>query len=176
MKDRIVAFLRAVNVAGHGVIRTRDLELAFSRAGCQEVKSFIQSGNIVFSGDPKRLASEIFRELEICLKGKPVVIFRPLSALRQLVRESPLAGIREDKDTKVYVSFLAGRAKSSPGLPLTCAKDGLEVVGIHGMDVFVISRRVQGRFGFPNILVEKEFGVPATTRNLNTVRRIVEKF
>jgi len=36
-----------------------------------------------------------------------------------------------------------------------------------------VSRRVKGRYGFPNNLIEKELGVAATTRNWNTVRKIL---
>ena len=36
-----------------------------------------------------------------------------------------------------------------------------------------MSRRVKGRYGFPNNLIEKELGVAATTRNWNTVRKIL---
>jgi uncharacterized protein (DUF1697 family) len=53
-------------------------------------------------------------------------------------------------------------------------KDGLEVVAVKGLEAFVVSRRVKGRSGFPNLLVEKELGVPATTRNMTTVGKMAE--
>ncbi len=43
-----VAFLRAINVAGHAVVNMTDLRDAFAAAACGNVRSLIQSGNVVF--------------------------------------------------------------------------------------------------------------------------------
>ena len=43
-----VAFLRAVNVAGHAIVKKDDLRDAFAGAGCKNARTFIQSGNVVF--------------------------------------------------------------------------------------------------------------------------------
>ena len=48
-----VAFLRAINVGGHGVIRMDDLRAAFERAGGRDVRTFIQSGNVLFAASPR---------------------------------------------------------------------------------------------------------------------------
>ena len=41
-------------------------------------------------------------------------------------------------------------------------------------NVFTVGFNVKGRYGFPNVFIEKEFGVPATTRNWNTILRILK--
>jgi uncharacterized protein (DUF1697 family) len=51
MKHRHVAFLRAINVAGHAIVRMADLRQAFADAGCRNVRTYIQSGNVVFVVD-----------------------------------------------------------------------------------------------------------------------------
>ena len=44
-----VGFLRAINVAGHATVRKDALKQAFVAAGCKDVRTFIQSGNVLFS-------------------------------------------------------------------------------------------------------------------------------
>ena len=52
--------------------------------------------------------------------------------------------------------------------------ENLEVFEIKDRTAFVVSRRKKnGWFGFPNAFVEKQLGVPGTTRNWNTVNKIV---
>src|SRR5436853_71099 len=43
-----VAFLRAINVAGHAIVKMEDLRKAFAAGGCRTVRTYIQSGNVVF--------------------------------------------------------------------------------------------------------------------------------
>ena len=43
-----VAFLRGINVDGRGVLKMQDLARMFASAGCERVKTYIQSGNVVF--------------------------------------------------------------------------------------------------------------------------------
>ena len=46
--DRHVAFIRAINVAGHAVVKMDRVRDAFAAAGCRNVRSYIQSGNVLF--------------------------------------------------------------------------------------------------------------------------------
>ena len=171
------AFLRAVNVAGHAVVRMEDLRRAFEEAGCREVRTVIQSGNVLFAA-PERgldaLKGRIRHNLEMLLGSTPVAIYRTADELRILAASDPFGGAEAGPDVKLYVALLAEPPKKHPVLPLVVAKEGLEVVGFVGLDAFIVSRRVKGRFGFPNLLVEKALGVEATTRNWNTVLKIAK--
>ena len=60
-------------------------------------------------------------------------------------------------------------------LPLVDSKEALEVVAVADLEVFVVSRQKKnGFYGFPNAFVEKTLGVPATSRNWSTVKKLVE--
>ena len=171
-----VAFLRAVNVAGHASVRMTDLRSAFERAGCASVRTYIQSGNVLFDAPNAELPALLprLRQSVNRLAGGPTtVVFRARRELASLVRAAPFLSYEDESDVKLYVAFLAGRPRSTPELPLHLPSDGLEAFALRGHDVLLVSRRVRGRFGFPNSFVEKEFGVPATTRNWNTVTKLV---
>jgi uncharacterized protein (DUF1697 family) len=175
---RYVAFLRAINVAGHATVNMADLKRAFAAAGCDAVETCIQSGNVIFesSGTTKpALFAKIDRELRRLLGGEPVVIARTARELTQLEQRSPFTAATPDRDSKSYVVFLARKSADRPTFPVRLPKEGLEAIGMTDREVFVVSRRKKnGFYGFPNAFIEKELGVQATTRNWSTVARIVE--
>lgn len=73
--------------------------------------------------------------------------------------------------------FLAQRPRSWPAFPFERPQEALTALGHDRNDVFVISRKKpNGFFGIPNVFVEEELGVRATTRNWSTITRIVERF
>jgi uncharacterized protein (DUF1697 family) len=171
-----VAFLRAVNVAGHGSLKMSDLRRVFESAGCKNVRTYIQSGNVVFEPPGKgssTLRPRVARSLARLLGKDVVVTYRGVRDLQRTLAAAPFGSLEVEPDVKLYVGFLAAEPKSVPVFPLASAKDGLEVIKMTKREVFVVSRKVKGRYGFPNGLIEKEFAVPATTRNWNTVRKIV---
>ena len=45
---KYVAFLRAINVGGHAIIKMTDLKKMFESAGMENVQTYIQSGNVIF--------------------------------------------------------------------------------------------------------------------------------
>jgi uncharacterized protein (DUF1697 family) len=172
-----IAFLRAVNVAGHASVRMADLRAAFERAGATLVRTYIQSGNVLFDAPASELPSLLprLRAAVGRLTGGPTtVVFRTVRELKSLVRSAPFCDFEDRGDLKLYVAMLAARPRHAPELPLHLPADGLEAFALRREDVLLVSRRVRGRFGFPNTFVEKAFGVPATTRNWNTVTRLVE--
>ncbi len=177
---RHVAFLRAINVAGHAVVKMEDLKEAFTAAGCRNVESYIQSGNVIYEAPATghaALAGRILSRLSRLLGGEVVVIFRTLAHLADLVRADPFKGVPSGSDVKLYVVFLEKRPRSAPRFPLEDPKEALRASGMKGLEIFVVSgRTVKGSHGFPNAFIEKATGVAATSRNWNTITRIVDRF
>jgi uncharacterized protein (DUF1697 family) len=174
-----VAFLRAINVGGWGVVRMADLVRVFEAAGAESARTCIQSGNVLFLRRAG-VAAEAYRRrvaaaLVQLLGRETTVVYRSGRDLVRLAASEPFGAAARERDAKLYVGLLASPPKKLPKPPLVWAKDGLEIVGRKGSDVFVVSRRVRGgRYGFPNALLESIYGVPATSRNWNTVVKIAE--
>jgi hypothetical protein len=73
-----------------------------------------------------------------------------------------------------YVAFLAEQPREKAQFPLLLPKEGLEAFAMSGRQVFIVSRpNPRGFYGFPNNFIEKELQVSATSRNWNTITRIV---
>jgi len=172
-----VAFLRAINVAGHATVGMDRLREAFERAGCRRVRTVIQSGNVIFEAQDAS-ATALFKRIQLkardLLGTEAVIVIRRADDIRRLVRSNPFRDRPEQADEKRYVCFLSDGPITHPGLPLVSEKEALEVIGAAPLEAFVVSRRKQGKplYGFPNSFVEQQFGVQATTRNWSTVRRI----
>ena len=99
----------------------------------------------------------------------------PGGDLLKLAREDPFAGQPLPKDVKRFVTVLAKRPRTLPHLPiLRPAGDDwqVRVVAVSGKFALSLWRRLGRSIVYPNEVVEKAFGVPATTRNWNTIEAI----
>ena len=171
-----VAFLRAVNVGGKGLVKMADLQKAFTAAGAKQVRTVIASGNVIFDA-PATLGpirNRILKKVGALLGAEPVIVFRTLPYLRRLIDASPFGPLVNDRALKLYVLFLAGKPTRQPSFPISIPKEVIEVPGMHEQDALIISRRKpNGMYGFPGLWTDKEIGVASTARNWNTVVRIV---
>ena len=174
---RYVAFLRAINVAGQKLIKMQELARIFAAAGFKNVQTYIQSGNVIFdskSTNSAALSKKIERTLQQALGYEVTIILRTLAELEALVKRSPFKKIKTGEEVGLFVVFLSHQPEATPKLPLISIKENLEVFEIKDGAAFVVARRMpNGRSGSPNAFAEKEFGVVGTTRNWNTVNKIV---
>ena len=172
-----IAFLRAINVAGHASVKMDDLKEAFVAAGCNNVRTVIQSGNVLFEagdGDASAVIQKIQVSLDRLLGTKATVLFRTFRDVENIVKADPFKDAAADAEVKRYVAFLSQTPAIKPALSPTDPKEALEAIAVKNLEVFIVSRKKKnGMYGFPNNFIEKEFGVAATTRNWTTVTRIV---
>jgi len=172
-----VAFLRAINVGGKGLVKMTDLQKAFASAGCRNVGTFIASGNVVFeAANCDVVAKKLRTRLRRLLDPEPGVVFRTIPEMERLVKRAPFAKFAGERTWKFYVTFLAEKPAAKPRLPLVSDKEQLEVIEIRDRYALVVSRPIPGRrmYGFPNNFVEHELAVVATTRTWWTVTKVVE--
>lgn len=171
-----VAFLRAINVGGRGVVKMSDLQKAFVAAGAANVRTVIASGNVVFDA-PSALGpirGRIQHNVKSLLGTEPVIVFRTTRYLGDLVSAAPFGALVGDRSLKLYVAFLAGAPTRKTAFPLAIPKEMLEVHGLHERDALIVSRRKpNGFYGFPGDWTERELGVASTARNWSTVTKIV---
>jgi|SoiMethySBSTD1v2_1073268.scaffolds.fasta_scaffold76323_2 uncharacterized protein (DUF1697 family) len=173
-----VAFLRAVNVGGKGLVKMADLQKAFTAAGAKNVRTVIASGNVIFDAPAALgpLRDRILKRVGALLGAEPVIVFRTLPYLARLIESAPFGALVNDKPIKLYVLFLAGKPKRQSAFPIAIPKEAIEVPGMFEQDALVVSRRKpNGMYGFPGLWTDKEIGVASTARNWNTVVRIAER-
>jgi uncharacterized protein (DUF1697 family) len=164
MSEAVVALLRGINVTGSGKMRMEDLRALCASLGLRDVRTYIQSGNIVFRGGitPVDLEAAIATELGV----RTTAVFRTAADLATIVDHNPFPGL---EPTKLVVDFLNGHPVSTV-LPPTDP----ERLHLRGRDLYIHYPFGQGQSKLPLAKIEKSLGVTGTCRNWNTVRRLLE--
>jgi uncharacterized protein (DUF1697 family) len=173
-----IAFVRAINVAGHASLRMTDARDAFTAAGCRNVRTYIQSGNVLFECPARKVTATlraVKRRLADARAGEPIILWRSEQQLEEMVRHAPFTHRDAGPKVKLYVAFLARAPRIKLRFPVRLPKEALEAVAMTEREVFIVSRpKKNGFFGFPNNFIEDALDVPATTRNWSTITKIVE--
>jgi len=106
---KYLALLRGINVGGNNIIKMTDLKLCFEQSGYDNVLTYIQSGNVLFT-TPRTNIVELENTIEAMLKRRfgysGVVVIMSTSELATIVREAP-SGFGDNVDMFRYdVYFL----------------------------------------------------------------------
>jgi uncharacterized protein (DUF1697 family) len=164
-----IALLRAVNVGGRNRVPMAELRRVFEDAGGESVRTYIQSGNVVFEhGAPD--AATLEAAVADAFGVQSAIVLRTARQLRRLVGAHPFGA---DTSNSV-VAFLAekpGRAVVRGLSTLDIAPDRFEVVG---PDVVLHYPNGYAGARLTAALLEKHLGVAATARNWRTVSRLAE--
>ena len=166
----LVVFMRGVNVGGHKTFRpaalAKDLA-AFDAVNVGAAGTFV----IRKSVSQAKLRAELNKRLPF----KAELMICPGADLQNLVWTDPFAGQKLPKDAKRFVTVLGKRPTTLPRLPIIrpdSADWQVKVVAVSGKFAVSLWRRVGKSLLYPNEVVEKALGVPATTRNWNTLEAI----
>ena len=161
-----VALLRAVNVGGRGLLAMKDLQALCSELGLGNVRTYIQSGNVVFESDRPEVALKRMLGAAITNKlGRAVqVLIRTSAELKAIVEANPFPDAQPDQ---VGVVFLPKPVRSAELAEIVI--QGREEVRAVGREVFVHYPDGMGRSK-----LKLPFATDGTTRNLNTVGKLLD--
>ena len=172
---KYAAFLRGINVGGHAVIKMADLKRTFESCGLQNVQTYIQSGNVIFESE-KEDADSLEKQIESQLEkeaGYRIQIFvRTMREVQSIGKKSPFRALG---DETVHVAFLNKKPAKKEQQALLSFKSEADDFAFKGREVYNL-RRGREKSIFSNNFVEKILKMRATTRNLTTVGKIVERF
>jgi len=174
-----VSMLRAVNVGGSGLIKMDALREVYESLGLADVRTLLQSGNVVFrSGltDRRKLVKRITQEIERRFDLQVEVILRTLAELASIVDRGPLLAPGADK-SKLLVMFLS----AVPGAPAQEAlmkwhksKQLKELLEIRGPEIYLYYPDGVGRSKLTSGVIENKLDTAGTARNWNTLIKLVE--
>ena len=174
---RFVVFLRGINVGGHIVVKEK-LKEAFASLDFQNVFTYKQSGNIIFEtslANPQDVRVKIEYKLHCLLSYEVAVFVRTISELKNIIDIAPFKDHEKDGAT-FLVTFLGIEPPSFPlQLPLTISKSTAQIISTKGTEVFSVAHG-GGEGALPNSFLEAKLKMKTTTRNMNIIREIVEKY
>jgi uncharacterized protein (DUF1697 family) len=171
-----VSMLRGVNVGGHGVIKMDTLKDAYLGIGLADVRTLLQSGNVLFSSrlrDRAALAKRIKQELERRFELQIEVVIRTLDEVRTIVERGPVLSARADM-SKLLVMFLSGVPDAQGQAVLVKQHKGPEMIEVRGPEIYLYYPDGVGRSKLSTAFIENKLKVAGTTRNWNTLQKLVE--
>ncbi len=172
---RHVALLRGINVGGKNKLPMRLLASMFVEAGCSDVATYIQSGNVVFSanaGLAKRVPALITAEIATQLGLRVPLVMRSATELGQVVRQNPFLAAGADA-TLLHVAFL----DVAPSLTQIASLDAPRFVPdefvVRGRDVFLRLPNGVGKSKLTNAYLDGRLKATSTLRNWRTVLELL---
>lgn len=171
---RHAGFVRNVLVGRQG-LTTGLLLASATEAGATNPKNYITTGNLTFDAQPGEIPS-IRRRLGASISAivghSEEVFIRSIPNLQSLADLNPFEGSPVAEVLDRYVSFV-DESSGDPELPINSRRGDICVFAATSREVFSVTTLIDGRASGPGPFVERIVGHRITTRNWNTIERIL---
>jgi uncharacterized protein (DUF1697 family) len=168
---------RGINVSGQKIIKMEELRGSFGALGFSRVRTYVQSGNIVFETS-KASAASLFRKIgeKILIDyGFSVpLILRTSGEMKKIVSDNPFLKGREVDRSKLHVTFLSEPPARAALGKLDTLSGNPDEFRVKEREVYLYCPNGYGRTKFSNAALEKLLSLEATTRNWRTVNTLAE--
>jgi uncharacterized protein (DUF1697 family) len=175
--DTQLLLLRGINVGGHNRVPMADLRALLTALGCEDVVTYVQSGNVVCraGGTPEALGAELSAVLAAELGLSVPVVGRTAAQWAATVAGNPLLHL-DDDPKRLHVTFLDGVPAPDRVAGLVAEAEGLapEVLAISGRDVYLHLPSGYHKAKLTNTFLERRLGRVATARNWRTVLALAD--
>ncbi len=175
-RQKYLALLRGINVGGHHKVPMADLRENFIAMGFSKVKTLLNSGNVVFEGKAEQeplLEKELSQYLSNSFGFNISVLVRKEEEIQNVVIENPFNGILLHKDLRLYVTFLKESPKEEFPLPWTSPDGAFQILELKERMIFSVLDVSVYKTTDAMSALEKNFGKDITTRNWNTLLKLV---
>jgi uncharacterized protein (DUF1697 family) len=175
---RYITFLRAINVGGHNV-KMAQLRTLFEQLEFSNVETFIASGNVIFDAPATKvqLEQQIERHLQAALGYAVATFIRSPAELAAVAAYQPFtADELAAEGGSLYVAFLKAAPDRAAVQKLLTFRTEVDDFHVHEREVYWLSRARMSDSTFSGALLEKTLGIPATMRNVTTVRKLAAKY
>jgi uncharacterized protein (DUF1697 family) len=176
MPETYVALLRGINVGGKNKLPMKDLSGLFVEAGCEDVRAFIQSGNVIFRaarGVTAQLPGLIAAQIAKRFGYKTPVVLRTAEQIGAVLRANPFleAGVPE---AELHVAFLADSPAKARVQDLDPDRSPPDTFEVRGQEVYLRLPNGAGRSKLTNAYFDSKLATTSTMRNWRTVTKLFE--
>lgn len=166
--NTFIAILRGINVSGAKPIKMDALRNTFQKQGFENVTTYIQSGNVVFSTTAtSQLTAQIAESIKTDFGFDVPVIVLSRKELKETVENNPLNDGTKD-EAFLHVTFLAEKPAAFNFSEIEAKKQGEEEIVISEKAVYLFCPHGYGKTKLTNTFLESKLKVTATTRNWKT--------
>jgi uncharacterized protein (DUF1697 family) len=172
-----ISILRGINVSGHNPIKMKALQEMYENLGFRNVRTYIQSGNVIFESDQpetgeieKMISAEILNAFDFKV---PVLVLQ-LEELKYISVHNDFILKRGEDISKLHVTFLSEEPEKN--LTENIGKEQYlpDEYYFNGRAVYLFCPQGYGNTKLSNTFFEKKLQVQATTRNWKTVLELVK--
>jgi uncharacterized protein (DUF1697 family) len=171
---RWVVFLRAINVGGANLCRPAALARQLSKFGVVNigaVGTFVVREDVSESTLREAIAVQLAKHFGV----KCEIMICSAKQIVDLARKDPFAQQSHETEITRFVSVLAKRPRRIPALPYNLPSDAdwlFKIIDIQNRFVLGLYRRQMKAISYLG-KIEKLLGVAATTRNWNTIEKVI---
>jgi uncharacterized protein (DUF1697 family) len=154
----------------------RDLRTLFEGLGHENVRTYLQSGNVVFmnrASDQKKLAAEIEHAISNAFDLDVTVVIRTHRQMEHVADGNPFP-TEGTKPTSLHVMFLARPASSKAVKMLDPERSPPDEFEVRGGEVYLWLPKGSARSKLTIDYFERQLGTRATARNWNTVTKVLD--
>jgi uncharacterized protein (DUF1697 family) len=169
-----VALLRGINVGGNNKLAMKDLAAMFTDAGCGDVCTYIQSGNVVFSAPAalvKTLPGLITQRIAEHAGHQIPIVLRTAGQIAETLRNNPFLGMGAPEKL-LYVYFLADVPGTEALSRLDPNRSPQDKFHVHGRDIYVHLFAGAANTKLSNAYFDSKLKTVSTARNWTTVRKL----
>jgi uncharacterized protein (DUF1697 family) len=174
--DLHVALLRGVNVAGKNRLPMKELAAIFAGAGCRDVRTYIQSGNVVYAAGSalaRRVPGIVSAALSSELGLHVPVVTRTAAELIGAARGNPF--LKPGADPKaLHVGFLLERPGKAAVASLDPHRSPHDRFAVQGREIYLHLPHGVAKSKLTTPYLDSRLGTTVTVRNWNTVLKLVE--
>jgi uncharacterized protein (DUF1697 family) len=176
MSPTYVALLRGINLGPKNKIPMPDLEKMFVKAGCDNVRTYIQSGNVILGAALElatRLPELITAQINTRFGYKVPVMLRTAGEMLEVVRSNPFVkqGAAEDN---LHVLFLAALPNPGAVKSLDPNRSLPDTFIVLGKEIYLRLPSGMARTKLTNLYFDSKLGTIGTARNWRTVNKLLE--
>ena len=168
---RQIVLLRGINLGSVNRVSMPELRAALEEAGYADVKTLLQSGNVVMDG-PQATPAKLARLIQDTFGLDIAVVVRTRAELAAVVEGDPFADVADDPK-RYQVSFLSAKPRAAAVRALEQAEIEPERVAVRGREIYAWHANGIQRSPLAKLLDDKRLGVTATARNWNTVTKLL---
>ena len=169
-----IALLRGINVGGHNIVKMHDLRIALENIGFDQVKTYIQSGNIVFHSNENanKVKSQIEQEINKVFGFCVPVIVRTKLEWEEIIEKCPYPVSSLPEGESVHLALMEKEPTEESSNYLYEFKSDTEECYIRGKEVYLHLRQSFSNSKLPNYI--QKLHVPITIRNWKTTMKLSE--
>ena len=171
-----VALLRGINVAGQRIVPMKQLVEIFTGAKCGNVRTYIQSGNVVFNASPKALkglSALLTKKFEEHFGFSVPVVLRSREELTAVALSNPFLISRLPQQT-LHVYFLADMPSADAVKSLDPQRSAPDAFHVSGREIYLHMPNGMARTKLTNAYFDSKLKTVCTARNWATVLKLLE--